>query len=120
MIEFDSLKKIKKINSIKSFEKRLKRIISTSLGSYAIEVDTIEGKYLFDINFGSQIPFLLSSNNTLESIDIAKKDLENILSKESDIKNFTVSVDKKFNTINIFIDYEFVNKGNKYSLSLTL
>lgn len=120
MIKFDSIRILQKDSTVKSFETRLKRIISTYIGSYALELDSYEGKYLFDSDFGSEIPSLLSSYNTLESIDAAKSNLENILSKEKDIKNFKVSIDKKFNRINIYIDYTFIKDGNKSSLSFVL
>lgn len=119
MIIFDSIKKIKRQPIDKAFKTRLRRLITTAVGYYAIELDTEEARYLYDADFGSKIPLLISKNNLLEVSNAAKTDIERILDNESDVLDYSVSVNYSKNKIDISIVYSLIGQQQEQS-SLTL
>lgn len=119
MIVFDSLKKLKRQSTEKAFKTRLRRLITTARGSYLIELDSPEGRYTYDGDFGSLIPLLISKNNLLEVSNKAKEDIEAILDDEPQVTNYSVSASYSSGKIDISINYSLNGQGQS-SLTLSL
>lgn len=115
-----SLQKLKRIDYSTAVSLRIRRRLSTAIGSYEVMIQDSTGLFLLDSDYGSYLPTYVSRPNSSELVDLIKQTVETSLSSEPILLNEVVVKRADSNKVDIIIDYKLIDSNEDSSLVFSL